>query len=1060
MNPVCPACGILLGLESRFCHSCGARVLPRSSAAERFTSPSNYTPRHLADRILTSRGALEGEHKRVTVLFCDIASSTQLAERMGEERMYELLDRFFEHALEEVHHYEGTVNQFLGDGFMALFGAPLALEHHEQHAVLCGLGIRRRLLAHFKDFERSAAMPFEIRMGLNTGLVVVGKIGDNLRMDYTAVGDTTNVAAHLQALAAPGDLLIAQPTYESASGVIDAHSLGPVSLKGKSAPLVVYRVLGLRSAAAATEARSTRTLSGFVGRDREMADLMDSLEQAQAGRGQAIGIVSEPGMGKTRLLWEFRQALAGREVNYIEGQCLSYGVGIPYLPILDVLRSTCRIAEGDAPEVLEAKVKDVLSALRMEVDSTLPYLLHLLGAGETAVAVALQTPEGIQSKTFASLRQLCLRASRRRPLVLVVEDLHWVDRTSEAFIGALVDGLAGAAILLIVTYRPGYSPTWMNKAFATQIALRPLPPSGGLAIVQAVLGHLGTVEDLARDIVKRAEGNPLFLEELARAMTEGVGTTTAVPDTLQGALAARIDRLPGSTKRVLQLAAVIGREFSERLLALVWKEGGSLENELLRLTQLEFVYEQGSDDEAVYVFKHALTREAAYGSLLSSRRRVLHGAVGSALESIHADRVDDSVEVLAHHFGLSEDDDKAVDYAGRASQRALRRWANTEAISFSEAALLRLEQMPASEANRLRKIDIVIKQAEVRFALGQHTTQLEALSQVGQMIQPEDDASLRAAWHYWMGFLNSITGGSTEILLSHCEQASTIAKNAELEELGASAECCMAQVYLSMGELNKAIGTGEGALAVFERSGNRWWACRAIAQLSPAANALGEWQRSMAYCNRALEHGIAMDDRRLKASAYIRLASTQIQRGDWQAGLAYCDEAQALEPVQYDAAALRAIKGYGHIKSGDTAGGAAEIAEALAWYAESHQRYTHTQFSTWLAEALVRARLFESARPLLASVLATTRELGYRYLEGVTLRLLAECLRESDVAAATDHLRQSIEVIQSVESENELAKTWLVATSFSNDLVEAWRIAEIRKQALERLRELGTVQIA
>ena len=1054
---MCPACGMTLGPESRFCHACGARILERATASARFASPLSYTPPHLAERILTSRSALEGEHKRVTVLFCDIANSTPLAERLGEERMYELLNRFFEHALEEVHHFEGTVNQFLGDGFMALFGAPLALEHHEQHAILAGLGIRRRLVEHFKDASRPADMAFEVRMGLNTGLVVVGKIGDNLRMDYTAVGDTTHVAARLQAMAAPGEVLVAQSTFEPARAIVDARSLGLVAIKGKSLPLEVHRVAGLRSAAAAMEAHNKRLLSRFVGRDREMADLMDSLEHAQSGRGQAIGIVSEPGMGKTRLLWEFRQALAGRGVDYVEGQCLSYGATMPYLPIIDILRTTCRIVESDTPDALGQKVRSILLQAGMDADAALPCLLHLLGLGDPAAALAALTPEAIQARTFETLRQLCLRGSRRRPLALVIEDLHWVDRSSEDFIGVLAESLAGASILLVATYRPGYSPAWITKSYATQIALRPLSQSGGLAIVQAVLARQGTVEDMAREIVIRAEGNPLFLEELARAVSERVGAVSAVPDTLQGVLAARIDRLPDATKRLLQTASVIGREFSAGLLSLVWQENTSLDADLLRLTRLEFVYEQASDNEAVYVFKHALTREAAYASLLASRRRTLHGVVGRALEGIHADRVDEAVEVLAHHFGLSEDDDKAVEYATRASERALLRWANSEAISFSDAALLRLQVMPATEANRLRKIDIVIKQAEVRFALGQHTTQLEALSLVGQLLKPEDDASLLAAWHYWMGFLSSITGGKTELLLTHCKQASTIAKRAELEDLGASAECCLAQVYLSMGELNKAIATGEGALEVFERRGNRWWACRALAQLSPAANALGEWQRSMAYCNRALEHGVAMDDLRLKVSAFIRLASTQIQRGDWRSGLAYCDQAQALAPVQYDAAALRAIRGYGMVKAGDLDGGAGEIAEALAWYDKSHQRYTHTQFSTWLGEALVRAGLMEKAQSMLENVLATTRELGYRYLEGVTLRLLAACLKESDGAAATEHLRQAMDVIQSVNSRSELAKTWLVATSFASGLFDASRVREMREQALRVLLECGTL---
>ena len=330
-----------------------------------------------------------------------------------------------------------------------------------------------------------------------------------------------------------------------------------------------------------------------------------------------------------------------------------------------------------------------------------------------------------------------------------------------------------------------------------------------------------------------------------------------VPDTLLGVLSARIDRLPDKAKSLLQTASVIGREFSRRLLALVWEDDATLEPELARLTRLEFIYEQTSHSDVTYAFKHALTREAAYASLLSRRRRACHGAVGRALERLHAERIDEAVEFLAHQFGQSEDDEKAVDYAIRAAERAQSRWANTEALAFSDLALQRLKAMPPSDASRLRQIDVVIKQAEVRFALGQHTAQLAALASIASLVLPTDDAARRAAWHYWTGFLNSITGGRAEASIGHCQEASSIAKAAHLEDLSASADSCLAQVYVFAGELHRAIETGERALEVFERRGNRWWACRTLSQLSPAANALGQWQRSLAYCARAMEHGVA-----------------------------------------------------------------------------------------------------------------------------------------------------------------------------------------------------------
>ena len=424
---------------------------------------------------------------------------------------------------------------------------------------------------------------------------------------------------------------------------------------------------------------------------------------------------------------------------------------------------------------------------------------------------------------------------------------------------------------------------------------------------------------------------------------------------------------------------------------------------------------------------------------------------------MQGDRLDETVEILAYHFGLSEHDDKAVDYAIRASERAQRRWANTEALTFSEAALTRLETMPDSNVNRLRRIDAVIMQAEVRFAMGQHATHLAALDRVGPLVASTGDPPRRAAWHYWMGFLNSLTGGRTERSIAHCREASSIAEAAHLEVLRGSADSCLAQAHLIAGDLAMAIEAGARALDIFERHGNRWWACRALAQLSPAANALGEWERSLAYCRRALEHGTAMDDLRLKVSALIRLASTKIQQGAWPSGLEYCDQAHALSPVQYDAAALRAIRGYGHVKGGRAAEGTAEIAGALVWYDASHLRYTRALFATWLAEGYVRLEASGQARRLLDEILATSRELGYRHLEGVACRLLAECLAATAPAAAAEHLREAVSILQSVGSKSELAKAWVLATTFESTLVEASRRTMVRDQALGALRELGTL---
>jgi class 3 adenylate cyclase/tetratricopeptide (TPR) repeat protein len=1015
----------------------------------------NYTPSHLAERILSYRSSLEGEHKSVTVVFCDIADSTTLSERIGPEAMYGLLNRFFETALAEVHRYEGTINQFLGDGFMAIFGAPLAVERHASQAVLAALGVRQALRERQGEIAGPGGGEIGVRIGLNTGLVVVGKIGDNLRMDYTAVGDITNVAARLQGLAQPGEILVAPATFDRVEALVQAEPLAPVLLKGKASPVAVHRILGLRTTRPAVEGTVGRPLSAFVGRDREMAELREALTHAEAGQGQAVGIVSEPGMGKTRLLREFRLDLKNRRVTYLEGQCLPYGGSIPYLPILDILRANCAVVETDSPEMVVEKIRAAVHEVDMEPALAVPYLLHVLGLKEDTGPLATLSPEAIQSRTFETLRQLCLKGSQRRPIVVVIEDLHWIDRTSEDFLAMMVESLAGMAVLFVATYRPGYSPAWINKSYATQIALRPLSEQHGLAVVASVLSARGAPDTPASEIVARAEGNPLFLEELAHAVVERGGVSVSVPDTLHGVLTARIDRLPEETKRLLQVAAVLGREFSARLLGAVWEDADSLATHLARLTRLEFLYERTWEPDPIYAFKHALTREAAYASLLEGRRRMLHAIVGRCLEALHAERLDEATELLAHHFGLSDNGDLAVDYAIRASERAQKRWANTEALAHSDAALQRLDAMPDNEMNRLRRIDAVVKQAEVRFALGKHADQIAALERVRPLIDTCADPGRRAAWHYWMGFLHSLTGGKPDVAIAYCREASSIAHAAGLDEIQAFADSCLTQVYFFAGELARALDVGEHALVAFEDQGNRWWACRTLAHLSSIANAIGDWDRGLAYCRRALEYGRAMDDLRIKASALIREASTHVQGGAWETGLRLCDEAAALGPMQYDAAALRAIRGYGLIRAGRAPEGIAEIEQALAWYEQSHLRYTRNQFSLWLAEGYLRNGEPLRARSLAEEAARVSRELGYRCLLGMALRVQGQAQQGEDPTAAAEHLADAERLLERAGARNELGRTLLARAAAAEgvgDLVEAERF----RQRAERLRRPET----
>jgi len=513
--------------------------------------PLSYTPKHLAEKILTSRSALEGERKQVTVLFCDLANSTPIAERIGPEAMHTLLNRFFEVALTEGHRYEGTINQFLGDGFMALFGAPLAHEDHARRGVLAALALQRTLKE--ADLGKPYGEECAFRTGLNSGLVVVGSIGDNLRMDYSAIGDTTNLAARLQQLAEPGTILVSESTTRLVQGVVRLETLAPVEVKGKTEPVSIFKVLGTLPRRSPIAHRSERTLSPFVGRERELATLEELLTQVEAGQGQVVGIIAEAGGGKSRLLYEFRQRFQDKRVTFLDGQCLSYGSSIPYHPIIDLVRQHCAIAEGDNTETLSAKVRCALQAVGMDAEECSPYLLQLLGVKAGTEPLAVFTPEAIRTRTFEVLKQMSLKGSQQRPLIVAIEDLHWIDQTSEAYLSSLVESLTGASILLLTTYRPGYRPPWVEKSYATQVSLHTLPQHHAVTVVHSTRQQQALPQHLERVIIEKAQGNPFFLEELTRAVVEqhGLHAEVTVPDTIHGVLSARIDRLPEAHKQLV-----------------------------------------------------------------------------------------------------------------------------------------------------------------------------------------------------------------------------------------------------------------------------------------------------------------------------------------------------------------------------------------------------------------------------------------------------------------------------------------------------------------------------
>ena len=1049
----CPSCGAANPPENRFCGECGAPIDGPGLHGSVTTEP--YIPHPVPTS--APRDKLAAELKQVTVLCCDIVNSTPLTERLGPEAMRDLVAAFLEASLTEVHRYGGTAPQFTGDGFLALFGAPLTYEDHVRRALLAAVAIRNAL-GNDGEGIGTGRLNLPVRIGIHTGPVVFGPIGKTLPMDRTVIGDTANVAAGLQQLAEPGTILLSEATRVSAQGYARVDPVGSLAIEGKAEPILAHRLIGVSHRRSALDEATSAHKTMFVGRDNELAVLNDFLRQVENGRGQTIGVVGEPGIGKSRLLAEFHRQLAAESVTWVEGRCLSYGTSIPYLLVIDLLRGYCGIVETDTPDAIAEKVRSCLFEVGLDPDQDGPVLLHLLGIKDIAGSPASSNPEAVRAKIFEVFRRLSIGGSRRRPLILVLEDLHWVDKVSEELLGVLAEDVSGAPIFLLAAYRPGYQPPWLDKSYAGLIPLNPLTRDDSFRVVRSVVraGRFG--DRVTEEIVAKADGNPFFLEQLALHAGEarGLRSVLMVPNTIHDVVMARIDRLPNETKQTLQTAAVIGREVPFRLLRAVCGEG-DLVSQLRELSRLEFVYERIEPEGTVYVFRHALTRETVYGSLLERHRRNYHGTVGHALEELYRSRTDEVAELLAFHFGRSNEAEKAIDCSILAATKAQRGWANSEALSYFNDALRRLDIMPDTKANQLRRIDAVLKQAEVKYALGQYAEQIKALEQIRGIVEELDDPYRQATWNYWTGFLQSVSGGRPDVAIQYCREAAKIASCSGLEEIEAFAESCLAQVYAISGRLREAVEAGERAVASFEARGNPWWAALTLWHLTGAANYLGDWEASLGYNRRGLEHGMTLDDVRLKAVSWSRMGLAYIHQGDIERGLDCCNEALALAPIPRDAAWARVVIGYGKIKGGRVDEGIEELSEALAWFEGSRMRFTQIIGMAWLAEGHLRRGDRVSARALVDQLLATCRVTGYVHYAGRACWLMSECLAAETPAAAEDYVESAMRIFERVGARNDLARAMVTRAALRQGVGDVATARQLLDHAYSIFQALGTL---
>jgi len=747
------------------------------------------------------------------VLFADLKGSMELLADRDPEEARALLDPVLEHMMEAVHRYEGTVSQVMGDGIMALFGAPLAHEAHALRACYAALRMQESVKRYAEEMHRSVGLPILIRVGLNSGEVVVRSIGSDLRMDYTAVGPTTHLAARMEQMAMPGSILIAQETQRLVEGYVITRALGPRPVKGLEAPVEVWEVVGAGTVRSRLHAAAARGFTRFVGRQTEVDELRRALEQARAGQGQMVAVVGDPGVGKSRLFWEFTHSDRTRDCLILESSSVSYGRATAYLPIIDLLKRYFQIEARDETAKIADKVSGKLLSLDRALQPSLTALLWLLDVPAADSEWQLLDPPQRRQRTLDAIERLLLVESRLHPVIVVFEDLHWIDAETQALLDSLVESLPAARLLLLVNYRPEYQHGWSARTDYRPIRVDPLRPENAEELLHALLGPGETLEPLKRVLIDRTEGNPFFLEESVRTLVETRVLTgepgayhlartpqsIQIPATATAILASRIDRLSPEDKRLLQAASVIGKEVRFSLLQAIAEESeDAVRSSLARLQAAEFLYETQLFPDLEYTFRHSLTHEVAYGSLLQDRRRALHTRIVEVIERLYADRLHEHAEELAQHSFRSEVWDKAVVYLRQAGIRAFDRSANREAVTWYEQALAALGHLPESRLTLEQAIDIRFDLRSPLLALGEFGRLRESLREAERLAQALGDQR-RLGWvlaYLNFSFLASL---DYDLALDYGRRALAIAE--AIDEIGIRV---VANLYLGLVDLQRA----------------------------------------------------------------------------------------------------------------------------------------------------------------------------------------------------------------------------------------------------------------
>jgi len=913
--------------------------------------------------------------------------------------------------VEKVQSFGGRVEELSPTGIVAAFGLE-PIEDAPRHAAHAAMAILKAAERNRRD-----AADVGIAVAIHVGQFLVGESGAAAQIDLDAKREAAAVLETLLATAETDSIVVSESAATFLERRFDLTSLGV--RPGLAGP--VYRLAGRERSRIGPSGSRAR----FVGRRNDLELLQSRLDSVTRGHGQLVGIVGEAGIGKSRLIFEFRHSVRQQPVTYLEGRCLSYASTVPFLPVLEILRQNFGIVEAHGPESIVEKVDAGLAAVGLDADEWAAYLLQLLGVKEGTERLAGLSPEAIKSRTLEAMRQLGLKGSRQRPIVFVVEDLHWIDKSSEEVVASMVQGLAGSPVLFLATYRPGYRPSWMDKSYATQIALQPLSEEDSMTVVRSVL-RTETAGPLARVILDKADGNPFFLEEFSRAVRDegDLPSALGVPDTIQDVLLARMHRLPDGPKQALQTAALLGREASLPLLRALWPSPEPLEEHLQDLITMEFLFEQREGAEPVYSFKHALTQEVAYGTLSASRRQALHLAAARALETMYADRIPDALERLAYHYSKTDEGEKAIEYLTLFARKAVTLYAHEEAVRALQAAELHVQSLPPGERDR-RRLDLALRHASSLFPLGRLQEILDLLLPQREPVARLQDAALAGHYHFLLG--------RTYSFLADHERAAERAQQAirEADRCGdattkGKAFCLLGQDGPLSGKALEGIAQGRQAVELLEGTEEPWWLGHAHWVVALNYLQIGSFAPALEELAQADAIAESTGDSRLQTMSGWCTGLIHAVSGASDIAIAECRRAVERAPDPLNQAIATGWLGFAYMERGDGAQAILALEQAAEKAARFGYRPLQSWFSAFLAESHRIDGRYDAAREIATKSLQIATDARVRVAIGWARLCLGRIANATGAhVEAEQHLTAALETFTGIQSRYEMGRTQL-----------------------------------